>query len=87
MVSRIGAEDEENSIIFQLLSTLVEAGNESVAPHIPYMVSLLVGKVAEHIPADPESWPQVCGIPDGCLGVLTPSWIHMFPTLLFFTFK
>lgn len=70
MVGRIGDEDEESSIIFQLLSTLVEAGNESVAPHIPYIVSLLVGTILKHIPANPEPWPQVCG---GPLMVFLPS--------------
>lgn len=74
MVGRIGDEDEESPIIFQLLSTLVEAGNESVAPHIPYIVSLLVGTILKHIPANPEPWPQMVERGFAALAVMTQCW-------------
>ena len=55
----VGNEDEDNSILFQLLSSVVEVGNESVAVHIPYIVSTLVATISKSIPASPEPWPQV----------------------------
>lgn len=63
VVGRIGDEDEENSVLFQLLNTVVEAGNENVAVHMPYIISSLVGQISKAIPPNPEPWPQVCG---GC---------------------
>lgn len=60
MIGRIGDNDEENSVLFQLLSSAVEAGNENVAIHIPYIISSLVGALSKCIPRDVEPWPQVC---------------------------
>ena len=60
VVGGIGDEDEENSVLFQLLSTVVEAGNENVAVHLPHIISLLVGQISKSIPPNPEPWPQVC---------------------------
>lgn len=62
IVGRIGDEDEESSILFQLLSTLVEAGSESVAPHIPHIVSLVVGAISKYMATNPGPWSQVCAI-------------------------
>ncbi|XP_019253328.1 PREDICTED: uncharacterized protein LOC109232117 isoform X2 [Nicotiana attenuata] len=55
---RIGDEEEDNSIYFQLLSTMVEAGNEKIAPHIPDIVCLLVREISKKLPLDLEPWPQ-----------------------------
>lgn len=60
MIGRIGNNDEENSVLFQLLSSVVEAGNENVAVHIPYIITSLVGVLSKCIPRDLEPWPQVC---------------------------
>lgn len=60
VIGRISNEDEESSILFQLLSSVVEAGDETVAVHIPYIVSSLVGAISKWIPANLEPWPQVC---------------------------
>lgn len=60
VIGRISNEDEESSILFQLLSSVVEAGDETVVVHIPYIVSSLVGAISKWIPANLEPWPQVC---------------------------
>lgn len=59
VVGRIVDEGEETSILFQLLGTLVEAGNEHIALHIPYIISSLVGTISKCIPPTPEPWSQV----------------------------
>ncbi|KAL5700694.1 hypothetical protein ACHQM5_026109 [Ranunculus cassubicifolius] len=60
VVSKIDNDDDnESSILFQLLSTIVEAGNDNVTVHIPYIVSTMVGVISKHIPPIPEPWPQV----------------------------
>ena len=59
VVGGIGDEDQENSVLFQLLSTVVETGNKNVAVHLPYIVSSLVGQISKFIPPNPEPWPQV----------------------------
>ncbi len=38
----------------------MEAGDENVVVHIPYIVSSLVGAISKWIPANLEPWPQVC---------------------------
>lgn len=60
MVGRISDDDEESSVMFQLLGSVVETGNENVAVHIPYIVSSLVCALSKCIPQDLEPWPQVC---------------------------
>lgn len=60
VIGGIGQDDEENSILFQLLSSMVEAGNENVAIHIPHSVLSLVGAISKSIPPNFEPWPQVC---------------------------
>lgn len=59
VVGGIGDEDQENSVLFQLLSTVVEAGNENVVVHLPYIVSSLVSQISKFIPPNPEPWPRV----------------------------
>ena len=61
VVGRIADESEETSILFKLLGTLVEAGNEHVALHIPFIISSLVGTISKCIPPTSEPWPPVCG--------------------------
>lgn len=59
MLGRIGNNDEESSVLFQLLSSVVQAGNKSVAVHIPYIISSLVGALSKCISHDLEPWSQV----------------------------
>lgn len=60
MFNGINIEDEDTSILFQLLCSLVEAGDENITDHIPFMVSSLVGVLMKIMPPSMESWPQVC---------------------------
>ncbi|XP_059280861.1 importin beta-like SAD2 homolog isoform X2 [Lycium ferocissimum] len=55
---RISDEEEDSSIYFQLLSTIIEAGNEKISPHIPDIVCLLVREISKNLPLDLEPWPQ-----------------------------
>lgn len=48
--------------MFELLKTLVEAGGDAVAPHIPHIISLLSEDILKHIPLTPEPWPQVSAV-------------------------
>lgn len=57
---RISNGDQESSILFQLLSSMVEAGDENVAVHIPYIISSMVHAISKLMPANLEPWPQVC---------------------------
>lgn len=59
MISRINVEDEETLILFQLLCSVVEAGDESVMDHIPLMITSLVGTLSKSIHPGMETWPQV----------------------------
>lgn len=60
IVSNIGDDESESSILFQLLSSIMEAGDEKVAVHIPHIVPALVGSVSKWLTANLEPWPQVC---------------------------
>lgn len=60
MINRISNEDEESCILFELLNSLMEAGNESVMVHIPDLVLPLVGAISKFLPPNMEPWPQVC---------------------------
>ncbi|CAL5415195.1 unnamed protein product [Camellia sinensis] len=75
VVSRIADEGEETSILFQLLGTLVEAGNEHVSLHIPYIISSLVGTISKCIPPNPEPWPQGFA----ALAVMAQCWEDSMP--------
>jgi len=60
LVNRIdNADENESSLLFQLLSTVVESGQEKVAIHIPLIVSRVAGVISKNIPPIPEPWPQV----------------------------
>ncbi|CBI25943.3 unnamed protein product, partial [Vitis vinifera] len=79
VVGGIGDEDEENSVLFQLLSTVVEAGNENVAVHLPHIISLLVGQISKSIPPNPEPWPQMVERGFAALAVMGQSWGESMP--------
>ncbi|XP_050216139.1 importin beta-like SAD2 homolog isoform X2 [Mercurialis annua] len=79
VISRIDMEEEETSILFQLLSSMVEAGDENVADHIPYMVSSLAGLLSKFIHPGLESWPQVLEKGFAALAVMAQSWENAVP--------
>lgn len=59
VIGRIDNKEEEISMLFQLLSSVVEAGEKDVAVHIPLVVSQLVDAIANYMPSNIEPWPQV----------------------------
>lgn len=73
------SDEEESSVIFELLGNLVEAGNEQVAPHIPHIVSLLVEATSKCITPNPEPWPQACAVL--MLLILSLKCAHYFKSL------
>ncbi|EXB80274.1 hypothetical protein L484_025130 [Morus notabilis] len=74
VIGRIGIDDEDSSVLFQLLSSIVEAGNENVAVHIPSIASSLVAAISKCIPANLEPWPQMVEKGFGALAVMAQSW-------------
>ncbi|PPD97876.1 hypothetical protein GOBAR_DD05130 [Gossypium barbadense] len=74
VISRIGNEDEENIILFQLLNSIVEAGNENTAIHIPHIISSLVDVISKSIHPSVEPWPHVVVRGFEALAVMAQSW-------------
>jgi hypothetical protein len=59
-VKRISTGDEnESALLFKLLGTIVEGGQEKVLPHIPEIVSNIANTIMKLLPPVPEPWPQV----------------------------
>lgn len=79
VVGRIADEREDTSVLFELLGTLVEAGNEHVMPHIPYIVSSLVGTISKGIPHDLEPWPRMVERGFASLAVMVQCWEDSMP--------
>jgi len=60
VVKRISTGDEnESALLFKLLGTVVEGGQEKVLPHIPEIVSNIANTVMQLLPPVPDPWPQV----------------------------
>ncbi|XP_031396138.1 importin beta-like SAD2 homolog isoform X3 [Punica granatum] len=74
VIGRIGYEDEESCILFKLLSSVVESGNENVTVHIPDIISSLVGAIVKYLPPNMEPWPQVVEQGFEALAVIVHSW-------------
>ncbi|KAJ6899691.1 hypothetical protein NC652_025981 [Populus alba x Populus x berolinensis] len=79
VISRINVEDEETLILFQLLSSVVEAGDESVMDHIPFMITSLVEVLSKSIHPRMEAWPQVVERGFATLAVMSQSWENFIP--------
>jgi hypothetical protein len=60
IVSNIGNDENDSSILFQLLSSIMETGEEKVLVHIPHIIPSLVGSVSKWLISNLEPWPQVC---------------------------
>ncbi|XP_022760758.1 importin beta-like SAD2 isoform X2 [Durio zibethinus] len=74
VISRIGNEDEENIILFQLLNSVVETGNENIIIHIPHIISSLVDVISKSIHPSLEPWPHVVERGFEALAVMAQSW-------------
>ncbi|KAJ8766467.1 hypothetical protein K2173_022526 [Erythroxylum novogranatense] len=79
IIGRINIEDEETSVLFQLLSSVVEVADENIADHIPYMVSSLVEALSKFAYSDRDSWPQVVESGFSALAVMAKSWENLMP--------
>ncbi|XP_049408930.1 uncharacterized protein LOC125872255 [Solanum stenotomum] len=71
---RISDEEEDSSIYFQLLSTMVEAATEKLSPHIPDIVCLLVKETSKNLPLDLEPWPLMVEQCFATLAVMAQCW-------------
>ncbi|RZC04328.1 Importin beta-like SAD2-like isoform B [Glycine soja] len=76
IVGNIGNDENESesSILFQLLSSIMEAGDEKVAVHIPLIVSSIVGPVSKWLTSNLEPWPQVVERAIAALAVMGQTW-------------
>lgn len=63
IIGRIGNEDDEDSILFQLLRSVIESGSQDIATHIPYMVSSLGSNMLTFMHPSEDPWSQVYLIP------------------------
>ncbi|KAJ7980453.1 Importin beta-like SAD2-like [Quillaja saponaria] len=79
VIGNIVKEDNEISILFELLCSVVDAGNENVATHIPYIVMSLTGVISKCITPDMESWPQVVEQGFATSVVMARSWVNCMP--------
>lgn len=59
IIGRVGKEEDEDSILFQLLRSVVESGSQDVSMHIPYIVSLLVSNMLKFMHPSEDPWSQV----------------------------
>ncbi|KAI4303071.1 hypothetical protein MLD38_038747 [Melastoma candidum] len=74
IVARIGSDDDESCILFQLLSCLVETASESVHTYIPDMIPPVVNAIMKFLPSDMEPWPQVVEKGFASIAVMAQSW-------------
>ncbi|ESQ48194.1 hypothetical protein EUTSA_v10019950mg [Eutrema salsugineum] len=58
IIGRIGKEEEEDSILFQLLRSVVESGSQDIAMHIPYILSSLVSNMLKFMHPSEDPWSQ-----------------------------
>ncbi|CAN8270232.1 unnamed protein product [Cochlearia groenlandica] len=58
IIGRIGNEEDEDSILFQLLKSVVESGGQDITTHIPYIVSSLVSNMLKFMQPGEDSWSQ-----------------------------
>lgn len=80
VVKRISAEDEnESALLFQLLGTIVDAGQEKVLAHIPGTVSNIANTIINLLPPVPDPWPQVVEQGFAALVAMVQAWDSSAP--------
>ncbi|KXG29170.1 uncharacterized protein LOC8086009 [Sorghum bicolor] len=80
VVKRISTGDEnESALLFKLLGTIVEGGQEKVLSHIPEIVSNIANTVMEHLPPVPDPWPQVVEQGFAALVAMVQAWESSAP--------
>ncbi|KAJ0974325.1 hypothetical protein J5N97_016290 [Dioscorea zingiberensis] len=63
-----------SSLIFPLLSNVVDAGKDNIAIHIPFVVSRIAASISKHLPPAPDRWPQVVERGFAALVVMAQTW-------------
>ncbi|RLM70258.1 uncharacterized protein C2845_PM17G14860 [Panicum miliaceum] len=73
----------EVALLFKLLGTIVEGGQEKVLPHIPEIVSNIANTVMKLLPPVPDPWPQE----NSCSSLPPPSCVNDASVLLEFVMR
>lgn len=81
LVNMMGIGDEnESCLFFNLLNSVVEAGMDKVAAHIPFVVSNIIDVVIlKNIPTIPEPWPQMLERGFAALAQVAQIWENSLP--------
>ncbi|KAL4203046.1 hypothetical protein AMTRI_Chr02g224250 [Amborella trichopoda] len=80
IVNGIGDKEEnEASLLFQLLKTVVEVGDEKVAIYVPAILSAITGAILKHVPRVPVPWSQVVELGFAALAALAHVWDSAIP--------
>ncbi|KAF0896635.1 hypothetical protein E2562_026750 [Oryza meyeriana var. granulata] len=80
VMKRISIEDEnESALLFQLLGTIIESGQEKVMPHIPEIVSNVANTIMKLLPPVPDPWPQVVERGFAALVSMAQAWESSAP--------
>ncbi|TVU23430.1 hypothetical protein EJB05_25796 [Eragrostis curvula] len=80
VVKRISTGDEnESALLFKLLGTIVEGGQEKVLPHIPEIVFNIACLIMKLLPPAPEPWPQVVEQGFAALVAMAQAWESSAP--------
>ncbi|KAI0518612.1 hypothetical protein KFK09_006048 [Dendrobium nobile] len=80
LVNRMGIGDEnESRLFFNFLSTVLEAGQDKVAIHIPVVVSNIASVILREIPPMREPWPQVLERGFAALAEVAHIWESSLP--------
>ncbi|CAK8563851.1 unnamed protein product [Lathyrus sativus] len=74
IVGNIGNDENDSSILFQLLSSIMEVGEEKISVHIPHIIPSLVGSVSKWLTSNLEPWPQVVERGIATLAVMGQTW-------------
>uniref|UniRef100_A0A0E0F8T5 Importin N-terminal domain-containing protein n=1 Tax=Oryza meridionalis TaxID=40149 RepID=A0A0E0F8T5_9ORYZ len=80
VMKRISVEDEnESTLFFQLLGTIIESGQEKVMPHIPEIVSNIANTIMKLLPPVPDPWPQAVERGFAALVSMAQAWESSAP--------
>uniref|UniRef100_A0A0E0BMD0 Importin N-terminal domain-containing protein n=1 Tax=Oryza glumipatula TaxID=40148 RepID=A0A0E0BMD0_9ORYZ len=80
VMKRISVEDEnESTLLFQLLGTIIESGQEKVLPHIPEIVSNIANTIMKLLPPVPDPWPQAVEWGFAALVSMAQAWESSAP--------
>ncbi|XP_027330151.1 importin beta-like SAD2 isoform X2 [Abrus precatorius] len=79
IVANIGNDESESSILFQLLSSIMESGDEKIAVHIPHIVPSLVDPISKWLNPNLEPWTQVVERAIAALAIMGHTWVDSRP--------